>query len=239
MFLSVCLALATFAISTIQPLLHMPKPQLQLFTLTCNDYQENTHIVYSTTSHEAVIVDLGCQYEQEWTHLRELLQEANLTVKLLLFTHAHPDHLTGLAKALEIWNVPYALHPDDLPLMHFLYKTGNVLGQQPDKVKDPDILLDPATPVASPIGPITVLHTPGHTPGGCCFYLPEEGIIFTGDTLFQGSIGRADLPGGNYQQLIQTINQHLLPLPDATTVYPGHGPCTTIGQEKKSNPFLQ
>lgn len=217
----------------------MPNTKLECLVFTCNDYQENTYILCNPDSHEAVIVDLGCQYDDEWHQLLALLQERECTVKLLLFTHAHPDHLTGLARALELWKVSYAIHPDDLPLMRFLYQTGNVLGAQPDSVRPPDILLDPGKPLPSPLGAITVLHTPGHTPGGCCFYLPNEGLIFTGDTLFRGSVGRADLPGGNFPQLIQAIQTQLLPLPEDTIVYPGHGPSSTIGLEKKSNPYLQ
>lgn len=156
----------------------------------------------------------------------------------LLNTHGHLDHIFGVNRGRSAWGVSLYLHADDVGLLLHASAQAQLFGLEMDEVLPPEEVLHDGQVLSLNGYSIEVLHTPGHSPGGVCFYVREAGLLFSGDTLFQGSIGRTDLQGGDFGVLIQSIQQQLLVLPDDTVVLPGHGPQTTIGQERRSNPFL-
>jgi hydroxyacylglutathione hydrolase len=167
------------------------------------------------------------------------LEEIGIKPDLLLITHGHVDHIDDAASIKKRFNCKVAYHPETIPLImdpEYFKKFGFFLEAEPVKA---DFLLD-ETPAIELQGVIfQVLSVPGHCPGSICFYAAEDGLLFGGDVLFSGSIGRADLPGGDYGLLIRGIHEKIFPLPDRTRVLSGHGPETTIGEEKRTNPYLQ
>ena len=204
-----------------------------------NPFQENTYVVWDEATMEAAIVDCGALFPQEEEKIETFVNENNLKIKYILNTHLHLDHCFGNAWAAERYGVLPMAHEDDETLLARMGEQARMFGL-PFKVrteklgeylKDGDILK---------LGnnEIKVIHTPGHSRGGLCFYIPAAGWLISGDSLFEGSIGRTDLEGGSYTTLIKSITERLLTLPEETVVYPGHGAYTTIGEEKKSNPFL-
>lgn len=204
-----------------------------------NPFQENTYVMWDEATMEAAIVDCGALFPQEEEKIETFVNENNLKIKYILNTHLHLDHCFGNAWAAELYGVLPMAHEDDETLLARMGEQARMFGL-PFKVrteklgeylKDGDILK---------LGnnEIKVIHTPGHSRGGLCFYIPAAGWLISGDSLFEGSIGRTDLEGGSYTTLIKSITERLLTLPDETVVYPGHGAYTTIGEEKKSNPFL-
>ena len=205
-------------------------------TLTVSPFFENTYLVIHNETHRAVMIDPG----DEPTVIRQFVEEHDLSVEVILLTHAHMDHIGGVTQLKEVWpSVQVALHPDDLELYRMLPQQPAWLGlggSYPEP-PEPDIALEDGQVLEYAGLTFTVIHTPGHTPGSCCFRL--EDTLFTGDTLFQGSIGRTDLPGGSYPELIRSIMTRILPLGDPVVLYPGHGPTSTIGRERLTNPFLQ
>lgn len=204
-----------------------------------NPFQENTYVVWDEASKEAAIVDCGALFPQEEEKIESFIAENKLKIKCLLNTHAHLDHCFGNAWAAEHYGVQPMAHADDEALLAQIGMQAKMFGL-PVEVKtvklggylnDGDVLM---------LGEnrIEVIHTPGHSRGGVCFYIPSAGWLISGDSLFAGSIGRTDLEGGSYATLIKSIQERLITLPEETIVYPGHGPYTTIGDEKKMNPFL-
>ena len=168
-----------------------------------------------------------------------LLAKHNLTVKQIVITHAHIDHIAGALRLKEITGAPVLYNQLDLPLVKMMDIQAAWLGIPTPKVSVPDEDLRDGQTISIVGLTGSVIHTPGHTQGSSCLYLPDQTLLIAGDTLFAGSIGRTDLPGGNTNQLLTTIHHRLLSLPDEVTVIPGHGPKTTIGEERESNPFLQ
>jgi len=184
---------------------------------------------------EAMVVDPG----DEISRVLEVLERHSLTVKAIVITHAHIDHIGGAQKLKQATGAPVYMNANDEKLQSMMAVQAQWLGMRtPDEVeidvpaKDGDRLVVGATE-------FHVLHTPGHTQGSISLYAPTEQKLVAGDTLFQGSIGRTDLPGGDFQQIQRSIQGKLLTLPEETVVIPGHGDTTTIGEEKESNPFLQ
>jgi len=192
----------------------------------------NCYIVGSETSHEGIIIDPGAEGDRILKRVKDL----GLTVKLIVLTHSHFDHTGAVKEVKEATKAELAVHSADarglqsMSVMGVLYR----LSRQP--MPPPDRLLNGGDSVEVAGLRLLVLHTPGHTPGGIC--LLGEGVVFTGDTLFNFGIGRFDMPGGSGQQLMDSIHTKLMILPDNTFVYPGHGPETTIGTERQWNPFL-
>ncbi|MBX6377809.1 MAG: MBL fold metallo-hydrolase, partial [Clostridia bacterium] len=156
----------------------------------------------------------------------QAIRDAHLKVERILLTHGHVDHVSAVEAIAAETGAPVFIHPDDEALMARSCR------------HRPDGYLGDGDEVPFAGGAFRVLHTPGHTPGGVCFYWPDDRVCFSGDTLFAGSIGRTDLPGGSHQTLLASIRTRLLVLPDDVLVYPGHGPQTTIGEERRTNPFL-
>jgi len=207
-------------------------------TFTFNPIQENSYLVYDETL-EAVVIDAGCISKVEKRALKQYIEDNNLTLKRVLNTHLHFDHQFGNRFLFETFGIkPEAGKEDE-------YLLENVIAQTRSFGMDVD---EEAQPLGGYIienqeikfgnSAFTAFHVPGHSPGSMAYYAEKDGVLFAGDVLFRGSIGRTDLPGGDYATLIQSITQKLLPLPDSTVVYSGHGPQTTIGFEKKNNPFL-
>jgi hydroxyacylglutathione hydrolase len=214
--------------------------------LAVGPLQCNCSILGDETSREAIVVDPG----DDISRILALLQQHQLTVKQILITHAHIDHIAGAQRLKQLTGAPILYNQNDLPLVRMMDIQASWLGIPTPEVAPPDDNLPHGRLIAigtSPGGSEqsqaglsgTVLHTPGHTEGSVCLYLPEQSLLIAGDTLFAGSVGRTDLPGGDTRTLLHSIHDHLLTLPDATKVIPGHGASTTIGAERESNPFLQ
>jgi hydroxyacylglutathione hydrolase len=211
--------------------------------------QCNCTLLGDERSHEAIVVDPG----DDIPHILSLLAKHQLSVKHILITHAHIDHIAGALELKRITGAPILYNQRDLPLVAMMDVQAGWLGIPTPNVAPPDDTLDdgrtlnlgtpsaPSESTPTDPTPITahILHTPGHTQGSVCLYLPAHHLLLAGDTLFAGSVGRTDLPGGDTRTLLRSIHAKLLPLPDQTLVIPGHGPTTTIAQERASNPFLQ
>ncbi|AIZ63097.1 metallo-beta-lactamase [Hymenobacter sp. DG25B] len=205
---------------------------------TFNAFSENTYLLQDETG-ECVIVDPGCYSTEEQQALRQYIEEHKLRVVLLLNTHAHIDHVLGNRFVLDTYKVPFLLHEADFATLRAVEAYAPSYGFAQYQPAEPTGTLTPEEPVRFGKTELEVRFTPGHAPGHVVFYHAPTQTVIGGDVLFQGSIGRTDLPGGDYATLISSIKTQLLTLPDEVTVYPGHGPATTIGAERRSNPFLQ
>ena len=192
----------------------------------------NCYLVGDEASRTGMIIDPGA----ESAAIRKRVKALGFDIKFIVLTHGHFDHVGALKELKEATRAEIAIHTDDAQSLPFGNTLGAAFGFSFPPPPAPDRLLEQGDSFELGRQRLRVLHTPGHTPGGIC--LLGEGIVFTGDTLFYASVGRADLPGGNSKQLIDSINKKLMVLSDNTTVYPGHGPESTIGQERRSNPFL-
>jgi glyoxylase-like metal-dependent hydrolase (beta-lactamase superfamily II) len=194
----------------------------------------NCTILGDEESGEAIVVDPG----DEVGRVARLLTKSGLKLKQILVTHAHIDHVGGAARLKRLTGAPILLNENDLPLLASMASQAGWLGMETPETTPPDENLADGLIVGLPRYPAQVLHTPGHSQGSVCLYFAPIGLLVAGDTLFQGSIGRTDLPGGNFAQIIDSIQTRLMALPDETRVLTGHGPETTIGAERRSNPFL-
>jgi hydroxyacylglutathione hydrolase len=204
--------------------------------------QCNCSIVGDPVTREALVVDPG----DEVSRILELLGRHKLTVKAIVSTHAHIDHVGGLSKLHQYTGAPIMMHREDVPLYQSMDIQATFLGVAPPEVGNVDQFLADGDTLQWGSLAAHVIHTPGHSPGSISLYLPPDagkitGVapqLFAGDTLFAGSIGRVDLWGGSMEQIMESLRGKLMQLPDDTVVHPGHGPRTTIGEERQSNPFL-
>jgi hydroxyacylglutathione hydrolase len=199
---------------------------------------KNGFVVGCEDTREAVVIDPG----DEVGELLSAVDRHRLTVRYILLTHAHIDHITGVGAAKQALGVPVGLHKDDLFLYNGIVEQGQLFGLHAERQPAIDSFYDGPGPWRFGNYGAWVHHTPGHCPGGVCLAIGREGestrSLFVGDTLFAGSIGRTDLPGGDLATLLNSIRKVLFAFPDDTVVYPGHGEQTTIGIEKRTNPFL-
>jgi hydroxyacylglutathione hydrolase len=195
----------------------------------------NCAILGDETTREAIVVDPGDNIPQILSRLRK----HDLTLRQIVITHAHIDHVGGALLLKTTTGAPVFLNQQDLPLLDAMEMQAGWLGVATPKVAPPDASADDGLVVGLNTLPGEVIHTPGHTPGSICLLFPSQNLLIAGDTLFAGSIGRTDLPGGDGRQILRSLRDRLLVLPDATRVLPGHGPQTTIGDERHSNPFLR
>jgi hydroxyacylglutathione hydrolase len=195
----------------------------------------NCTILGDEITHEAMVVDPGDNIPE----ILSRLQKHGLTLRQVVVTHAHIDHVGGAALLKKLTGAPVFLNKRDLGLLSAMEMQAGWLGVPTPEVMPPDASADDGVAVGLTSLPGEVLHTPGHTPGSICLLFPEQHLLLAGDTLFAGSIGRTDLPGGDGRQILRSLRDRLLVLPDSTRVVPGHGPETTIGEERQSNPFLQ
>ncbi len=211
---------------------------LQIAMFTFSPIQENTYLLY-TAAGEAAIIDPGCYFDDEKETLAQFISDKKLSIKYLLQTHCHLDHVFGLKWAAETYNLTPHMHPNEQQVLAFAETSGQMWNLRFESYNGPVQLLNNNQKITIGGNKLTVLFAPGHSPGHVCFYCEAQQFVIGGDVLFQRSIGRTDLPGGNHQLLITSIREQLFTLPNDTVVYPGHGAATTIGEEKMENPFLQ
>lgn len=205
---------------------------MRIHTFALGPFQTNTYLVEDETTKQAILIDPTIDSES----VLDKATARGLTIALILDTHGHVDHVYGNAFFKEQTGAPLAIHADDAPWLRSITQHATLFGIPARVSPEADRLLRDGDHIAVADLSFTVIHTPGHTPGSICLY--GHGVLFAGDTLFEGSVGRTDLPGGNHEQLISSIKTKLLALPEQTTVYSGHGGTTTIGEEKEYNPFL-
>jgi hydroxyacylglutathione hydrolase len=195
--------------------------------------QTNCYIVGCEETRQGVVIDPGGHPQR----ILEAIEESGLTIRYVLNTHCHFDHMGANAEIVAATGAPLALHPAELPMLQA--RGGAVMFGVPINPSPmPDLELEHGQTLEMGTLRFQVLHTPGHSPGSMTFYLGEEGVAFDGDVLFQMGIGRTDLTGGNFDTLMHSIRKVLFALPDETVIYPGHGPKTTVGQEKRFNPWI-
>jgi len=211
---------------------------MRIYKFEFNQIEENTYLIQDETNN-AVIIDCGVFFPEEEVQLKQFVEKNNLTPTRLLNTHLHLDHAFGNRFIYETYGIlpEYNKAEESMPCLRDQARNFNIMVNDPDiqainYIEDGDIIT---------VGSIQLkaLLIPGHSPGSLCFYSEEGACVFTGDVLFNGSIGRSDLWGGDLNRLISGIVEKLLTLPDDTVVYPGHGPSTTIGDEKKNNPYFE
>jgi glyoxylase-like metal-dependent hydrolase (beta-lactamase superfamily II) len=194
----------------------------------------NCTLLGDSETGEAIIIDPG----DEVSRIHRRLTELGLKLKQILVTHAHIDHVGGALRLKRLTGAPILLNEYDLPLLKMMETQAGWLGLETPETAPPDESLTDGLSVGLEHYPAQVIHTPGHTQGSVCLHFAPLRLLVAGDTLFEGSIGRTDLPGGNFDQIIDSIHTRLLALPDETRVLTGHGPATTIGKERRNNPFL-
>ena len=211
---------------------------IQIKKFTFNLFAENTFVLWDDESKESAIVDPGCSDSSEEDVLESFITEYNLEVKYLINTHCHIDHILGCEFVKKKFNPIYYVPELDIPLIHNAKMQASFVGMEFSIAVLPDEYLSEDKKLVIGKSELSFIFTPGHTPGEFCIYIPDIKSCVTGDVLFFDSIGRTDLWGGNFEALIKSINEKLLSLPDETIIYPGHGDESTIGREKKLNPFL-
>ena len=204
---------------------------------TFNPVAENTYILYNEAK-EAIIIDPGCYFIEERQQLQNFLDNNQLQPLQLINTHCHLDHVFGNKWVHETYHLELFIHPNEEKVLEFAPQAGKMWGMPVDNYTGPLHFLQHNQVIQLGENEIQILLVPGHSPGSICLYCKKEGFIIGGDVLFRESIGRTDLPGGNHQQLIESIKDQLFKLPDHVKVLPGHGEPTTIGYEKMNNPFL-
>lgn len=197
--------------------------------------QCNCSVVGDEQTHEAMVIDPGDQIDD----ILAILKRENLKLTQIVITHAHIDHVGGAMKLKAATGAPILMNQDDQALLKLLDVQAAWIGMRPPGAVVVDENIADGRVLKIGTIPANVIHTPGHTEGSICLYLPDQQTLIAGDTLFAGSIGRTDLPGGSYDKIIRSLHTRVLALPDDTAVVPGHGPATSIGQERESNPFLQ
>lgn len=204
-----------------------------------NMFQENCYVVYDYTR-EAIIIDPGCYFEKDREILTDFITSRQLIVKRLINTHLHIDHIFGNSFVEEKYKVITEAHAGDSDWLEQAPQRSEMLGIpwiNGKAVKIGKLLTENDT-ISFGESSFQIIHIPGHSLGSICFYSQRDHVLFSGDVLFRDSVGRADLPGGNWNALLNNIQKKLFILPDNTLVYPGHGPSTTIGREKEKNPFF-
>ncbi len=206
-------------------------------TFTFNPFQENTYLIYDD-SKECIIIDPGCSNAQERDILSTFIKENSLKPMRLINTHCHIDHVLGNQWVSDHYNLGLEIHRGEIPVLEFAQKAGDLYGIPYDGSPAPVAYIEEGDEIIFGQTLLSALLTPGHSPASISLFCKEDQFLIAGDVLFQGSIGRTDLPGGDFDTLISSIKDKLFPLGDTVRVYPGHGPYTSIGEEKKSNPFL-
>ncbi len=204
---------------------------------TFSPIQENTYLLYNAKGN-ALIIDPGCYFDEERETLSSFLQQNKLKLQLLLNTHCHLDHVFGNKWIHETFGLLLHIHQKEKQVLDFAPASGLMWNMPFDNYNAELKYIKEGEEVLLDDDRLKILFVPGHSPGHVCFYCKEQGFVIGGDVLFRQSIGRTDLPGGSHETLIQSIKTQLFTLPDETIVYSGHGPATTIGYEKKHNPFL-
>ena len=214
------------------------KIYMKIQSFTFNPFQENTFVLWDNTG-DCIIIDPGCYEKNEEQELVDFIEKNNLNPVKLINTHCHIDHIFGNKFVSEKWNLELYMHKTDLPLLEGAGDIAKIYGFENYKGSPyPKHFLEEGNVLEFGESKLEILFAPGHAPGHICLYSKEDKFIVAGDVLFNGSIGRTDLPGGDFDTLIVSIKTKLFPLENETVVYCGHGPSTTIGNEKLNNPFL-
>lgn len=205
---------------------------------TFNPIQENTYVLYNEEN-KALIIDPGCYFSNEENELKSFIADNNLTPVQLLNTHCHLDHVFGNKFVAAQYGLELYIHPEEEKMLKRAPESGQMWGLTFENYDGPLHFLNEGDTIKLGNDVLEILLTPGHSPGSICFYNAAQKFVIGGDVLFYESIGRTDLPYGNHETLLTSIREKLFTLPDDVKVYNGHGPATTIGHEKKNNPFLQ
>jgi glyoxylase-like metal-dependent hydrolase (beta-lactamase superfamily II) len=203
--------------------------------LTVGPFQENCYVVGDEETGAGVVVDPG----DEAARIALAVEQTNLEISQILITHAHIDHVGAVAALVDEYSCPVLMHAEAEPMLEQLPTQAIMMGLRFGKVPTVDRYIEDEEVIEVGGLELRSLYTPGHAPGHIAFYIESEELLLSGDALFAGSVGRVDLPGGSMEVLMRSIEERLLTLPDETSVYPGHGPKTTIGNERRHNPFLQ
>ena len=211
---------------------------LNVVFFTFNAFEENTYLI-TNEKKECWIVDPGMYYPDEIEQFNKYISDKQLTPVAIINTHAHLDHIFGVQAMMDQYHIPFGLHEKELPVLQMGSATAAMFGFDMPNIPKPTFFISEAEPLKLGHDTIDVRFTPGHSTGSISFYYAPGNWIVAGDVLFSGSIGRTDLPGGSHETLIDSIRTRLLVLPAETQVLSGHGPATTIGEEKKHNPYLQ
>jgi len=210
---------------------------IHIKAFTFSPISENTYVLYNDEG-KAIIIDPGCYFPAEQETLKNFLTDTGLTPVQLLNTHCHLDHVFGNKWVHETYGLELYIHPNEAQMLELAPVSGERWGLPFQNYNGPIHFLNDGDTLLLGDTEIQVILAPGHSPGSICFYLPSQGDLIGGDVLFRGSIGRTDLPGGDAETLLTSIREKLWVLPDETVVYSGHGIKTTIGYEKRNNPFL-
>lgn len=210
---------------------------ISLKKFTFNPYQENTYVLFDE-SKDCVIIDPGMYEGHEENKLVNFIKEQGLNPVLLLNTHCHIDHVLGNKFVFDQWGLKPQMHKGELELLHRVVSYAPQMGFNYQVSPEPEVFLGETGTIEFGNSQLEIVFAPGHSPAHLCFYAKEENFLIGGDVLFFRSIGRTDLPGGNHQQLIDSIKTNVFALPDDCEVFPGHGSSTSIGFEKVNNPFL-
>jgi hydroxyacylglutathione hydrolase len=211
---------------------------LQVQAFPNNPFQENTYIVYEENG-DCAIIDPGMSNSTEQNTVVNFIKQHQLTPVMLLATHCHIDHVLGNKFVFDQYGLKPQFHKGELHLLTDAPSRAAQFGMRYELSPMPDTFLEDTGTIKLAGSTLELIFAPGHSPAHLCFYAPQENFLIAGDVLFRGSIGRTDLPGGDFKTLINNIEQKLFPLPDDCIVYPGHGPDTTIGYEKDTNPFFE
>lgn len=214
------------------------KAMISVHKFVFNDFMENTYLLWEEDG-TGLIIDPGCGKPAEQQALLDFIGENGIRPGRIVNTHAHIDHVLGVGMLGAHFSIPFTIHRMDLPLLERSTDQASMFGLDLAEPVRADEFVEDGETIAVGSSRLKVLHLPGHSPGGIGLYCEARNFIIVGDVLFHGSIGRTDLPGGDYRVLMSSIRNKLLRLSDDCTVYSGHGPDTTIGTERASNPFLQ
>lgn len=205
---------------------------------TFNPVQENTYLLYNDRN-QCCIIDPGCYFEEERNELTQFIQLQELQPILLLNTHCHLDHIFGNKYVHDKWGLELHIHEKEKQVLEFGPSSGQMYNLPFENYNGPLHFIIPGETIKIGDDELQILFTPGHSPGSLSFYAKKEKFVISGDALFNGSIGRTDLPGGDFDTLANSIREQLYTLPDEVKVYSGHGPLTRVGDEKKNNPFVK
>jgi hydroxyacylglutathione hydrolase len=211
---------------------------VEIKTFNFNPFQVNSYLIYNESG-KCIIVDASCYEKSEMEELSTFIEERGFKPILLLNTHGHVDHIPGNSYLSKKYSIPIAMHKEDLFLLENAVEHGLFFGFEISKPPDPTMFLAHGETLSLDSEQLEIRHAPGHSPGSVLIYSPNDKFIITGDVIFSGSIGRTDLPGGDYDVLMNSIRKQVLTLPDDTLIYPGHGPYTSVKAEKLRNPFLK
>lgn len=203
-------------------------------TIVVGPLETNCYVLWDESTKEAFVIDPGADVNE----VKSVIESEGLKVKYIVNTHGHFDHVGGVAELKEATGAELAIHEQDAPLLSDAHDHAVIFGVKVPEQPRPEVLLEDGSTLTAGGITLEVVHTPGHTPGGVCLYHRDGGVMFTGDTIFAGSVGRTDFEGGSFEELMESIKYKILPLDDAVRLMPGHGPATTVGEEKELNPFV-